>query len=414
MSTKPRLFSDALLRELADEHGTPLYVYDADTLIARARELVGLRDAGRGFDAVRYAQKANSNLAVLRLLREQGVLIDAVSAGEIERGLLAGFEPREIQFCADLFDDAALAALARQRCEVNLGSADMLEAFARIAGGRGVTLRINPGFGHGHDARVSTGGELSKHGIWHEDLPAVAQRARELGLRVIGLHVHIGSGSDLEHLTRPREVLTRCARLFPDTLESLACGGGLPVPYRDGDARLDTRALLAAWNAARTTLERELERPLRLEIEPGRYLVAEAGCLLARVRGLKRAGAREYVLIDAGFDNLVRPAMYGAYHQLSVVGRDREPREPRIVAGPLCESGDVFTQGPGGRIEPQPLPACAVGDLVHIHDTGAYAASMASNYNSRLLAAEILVQNGRARVVRSRQTFADLVRNELP
>src|SRR5262249_53064280 len=147
---KPRLFDDRLLRELADLHGTPLYVYDAATIETRLAELQSARAGARSFDVVRYAQKANANLAVLRLLHGRGAAVDAVSAGEIHRALAAGFEAREIQFCADLFDDAALASLAEHACEVNLGSADMLDAFAPIARGRGVTLRVNPGFGHGH------------------------------------------------------------------------------------------------------------------------------------------------------------------------------------------------------------------------------------------------------------------------
>jgi diaminopimelate decarboxylase len=411
---KARIFDDALLRELAERHGTPLYVYDAATMLARADELNTLRVGERRFDVVRYAQKANSNLALLRLLRERGVLVDAVSAGEISRALAAGYEPREIQFCADVFDDASLALLAQHACEVNLGSADMLEPFARIARGRGVTLRVNPGAGHGHDTRVTTGGELSKHGIWHADLPAVARRARELGLAVVGLHVHIGSGSDLEHLARTSDAMLRCAQHFTGTLAMLSCGGGLPIPYREGEPRIDLRGLLRAWNAARESLEAACARPVRLEIEPGRYLVAEAGCLLARVLGRKRNGELDYILLDAGFNDLLRPALYGAYHEISIVGRDGEPRGPRVVAGPLCESGDVFTQSRGGIVEPRLLPDARAGDLACIHDAGAYGASMASNYNSQLLAAEILVHNGRPRVVRVRQTLADLLRNDLP
>jgi len=406
---KPRIFDDALLRELAAKHGTPLYVYDAATIVARAREL----QAPRVFDVVRYAQKANPSLAILRLLRANDVQVDAVSAGELHRALAAGYAARDVQFCADVFDRDALELISQHPFEVNLGSPDMLEQFARLGRGKRVTLRINPGFGHGHGSKVHTGGEESKHGIWHADLPAVARRAKELGLSITGLHMHIGSGSDLDNLARVGEALLECAREVRGTLEMISCGGGLPVPYRANDPRFDVARFAQLWAAARERVDALIGRRVRLEIEPGRYLVAEAGALLCEVRGRKRSGDTDYVLVDAGFNNLIRPAFYGAYHAISIVGRDGEPRAPRVVAGPLCESADVFTQGPGGVLEPRPLPDARVGDLLCIHDAGAYAASMASNYNSQLLAAEILVENGGARVVRTRQTFDDLLRSEL-
>jgi diaminopimelate decarboxylase len=405
---KARIFDDLLLRELAAAHGTPLYVYDAATIVARAREL----QATRVFDVVRYAQKANPSLAILRLLRANGVMVDAVSAGELHRALAVGFAPREVQFCADLFDRDALALLGRNAFEVNLGSPDMLEQFAQLGRGRRVTLRINPGFGHGHGSKVHTGGEESKHGIWHADLPAVARRAGELGLAVVGLHMHIGSGSDLDNLARVGEALLDCARAVRGTLETVSCGGGLPVPYRAQDPRFDVARFAKLWAATRERVDQLVGRRVRLEIEPGRFLVAEAGVLLCEVRGRKRSGDTDYVLVDAGFNNLIRPAFYGAYHEISIVGRDGEPRAPRVVAGPLCESADVFTQGPGGVLEPRPLPDARIGDVMCIHDAGAYAACMASNYNSQTFAAEVLVENGSPRVVRARQTFADLLRAE--
>ena len=406
---KARIFDDALLRELAAKHGTPLYVYDAATIVERAREL----QATRAFDVVRYAQKAGPNLGILRVLRDHGVLVDAVSAGELHRALAVEYSPREVQFCADLFDRDALALLAEHEFEVNLGSPDMLEQFARLGRGRRVTLRINPGFGHGHGSKVHTGGEASKHGIWHADLPAVARRAEEIGLAVVGLHMHIGSGSDLDNLARVGDALLDCARAVRGSLETISCGGGLPIPYRAREPRFDVARFAAHWAATRERVDQLVGRRVRLEIEPGRYLVAEAGVLLCEVRGRKKSGGTDYVLVDAGFNNLIRPAFYGAYHEISIVGRDAEPCAPRVVAGPLCESADVFTQGPGGVLEPRPLPDAKIGDVMCIHDAGAYAACMASNYNSRTLAAEVLVENGAPRVVRARQTYADLLRAEV-
>ncbi len=411
---KPRLFDDALLRECAARFGTPLYVYDAEVLQRRARELREARASdGRGFDVVRYAQKANPNLSLLQLVRGAGLEVDAVSAGELRRALIAGFEPRRTQFCADLFDRETLALLEERPFAVNIGSPDMLEQLAAHSRAtRNVTLRLNPGFGHGHDAKVSTGGAASKHGIWHADAAEVIARARRAGLEVTGLHVHIGSGSDLENLTRAGESLAQAAQHVGASLESISAGGGLPTPYRPGEARFDVQAHVERWCAIRARIERALGRRIALELEPGRYLVAECGLILSEVRGLKRSGEFEYVLVDAGFHNLIRPAMYGAFHHLSVVGRDGEPAAPFLVAGPLCESADVFTQGKQGALEPRELPRPQVGDLVCVHDTGAYGAAMASGYNSQLLAAEVLVHNGQVRLVRARQSFDQLVHNE--
>ncbi|MBK7876148.1 MAG: diaminopimelate decarboxylase [Planctomycetes bacterium] len=397
---------DAQLRALAARHGTPLYVYDGATIEQRVRDLAG-------FDVVRFAQKANSNLAVLALLKRLGCQVDAVSAGEIERALRAGFAPHEIVFTADLFDRAALDAVARLPVEVNCGSPFMLEQLARVRPRASVTLRVNPGFGHGHDRKVNTGGETSKHGIWHTELPAAVARARELGLVVRGIHVHIGSGADLENLERVRGALAELAPLAGPDLALLSVGGGLPIPYREDEERIDVARFTLAWRATQRALEQRLGRSLVLEVEPGRFLVAESGVLLTEVRGEKRTGAVRYVLVDAGFHNLVRPAMYGAYHRITALTHAGVgPATPAVVAGPLCESADVFTQTKDGELDPQLLPPLSEGDLLCVHAAGAYGMSMASNYNSQPLAAEVLVDRGEARLVRRRQTLDELLSSE--
>jgi diaminopimelate decarboxylase len=403
---KPRILPDDLLRALAHEHGTPLYVYHLDVVRERVRDLAG-------FDVIRYAQKANSNLSLLRALRGMGVKVDAVSTGEVRRALLAGFSPADLHFTADIFDRRILELFEHVDVHVNLGSPDMVEQYAAIRPGHDVTLRLNPGFGHGHDLKVSTGGPQSKHGIWREQLAEVLARVARAGLRATGLHMHIGSGSDFAHLARVRAALTEAALAMSEHLVVISTGGGLPTPYRAGERRFDVEQYVAAWRETKAEIELALGRPLTLEVEPGRFLVAEAGLLLAEVRATKSSGDVEYLLVDAGFDNLVRPAFYGSYHHISVLGRDNEPVAPRVLAGPLCESADMFTQSKGGLVEPRDLPHAEVGDLVCIHDAGAYAASMASNYNSRLLAAEVLVDGDRPRLVRRRQTFEELVAAEV-
>jgi diaminopimelate decarboxylase len=403
----PGPLPDASLLALAREHGTPLFVYDAGTIRERCAELRAR------FDVVRYAQKANSNLAILALVRAAGCAVDAVSAGEVERALAAGFRPEEIVFTSDLLDRAALECLARRRVHVNLGSTDMLEQYAALGLAHEVTLRVNPGFGFGHSRGVTTGGGHSKHGIWHAELENALARARGLGLEVTGLHVHAGSGAGLDGLLAVARAVRELAPRVGRSLAILSAGGGLPIPYRPGAERVDLDRFAGEWRAVEAELERALDRPLSLEIEPGRYLVAESGVLLTEVRATKRSDAFEFALVDAGFHNLPRPLLYGAYHEIRVLGRPAgAPLVPQVVAGPLCESADVFTQDEHGRLEPRALPRLAPGDVVCIRDAGAYAASMASNYNSQPFAAEVLVDGRESRVIRRRQELAGLWRDE--
>ena len=406
----PAALSPARLQALAAEHGTPLWVYDAATIRERAASL-------RRFDVVRFAQKACSNIHILKLLREAGVKVDAVSRGEILRALAAGYVPggEEIVFTADLLDHATLATVVEHRIPVNAGSIDMLEQLGATSPGHAVWLRINPGFGHGHSHKTNTGGEHSKHGIWHADLGAALAAVRRHGLKLVGLHMHIGSGVDYTHLAQVGQAMVGLVRqtvAAGHDLHAISAGGGLSIPYREGDAGIDVDHYFGLWDSARREAQALVGHALTLELEPGRYLVAESAVLLAEVRAVKNAGANRFVLVDAGFNELMRPAMYGAFHAMSLIGASGAA-QPTVVAGPLCESGDVFTQGPGGEVLTRDLPAAAVGDLLVIHDAGAYGASMSSNYNSRPLAAEVLVDCELSRVIRRRQTVEELLALEI-
>ena len=404
-------FSPEQLWSLADQFGTPLWVYDAATIRQRIAQV-------SNFDTVRFAQKACSNIHILKLMREQGVKVDAVSRGEILRALAAGYqaggEPSEIVFTADLFDADTLACVVEHGVPVNAGSIDMLHQLGQASPGHAVWLRINPGFGHGHSNKTNTGGEHSKHGIWHTDLPAALAAIKQHGLKLTGLHMHIGSGVDYAHLAEvcgAMVELVRTAHAAGHDLHAISAGGGLSIPYRSGDPVIDTQHYHGLWDTARQQAEAIVGHKLGLEIEPGRFLVAESGVLLGEVRATKNAGSNHFVLVDTGFNELMRPSMYGSYHAMQVLRRDGSTAaaRPTVVAGPLCESGDVFTQGDGGVVLPRDLPAAQVGDMLVIHDTGAYGASMSSNYNTRPLIAEVLVDAGQARLIRRRQTVQELL-----
>jgi len=405
----------ARLRTLAAEFGTPLWLYDAAIIRERIAAL-------KAFDHIRFAQKACSNIHILRLMRAQGVLVDAVSPGEITRALAAGYSSKggqsEIVFTADLATEDTLALVVAEEIPMNAGSIDMLRQLGEKSPGHRVWLRINPGFGHGHSNKTNTGGEHSKHGIWHTDLPAALAVIAQYNLRLVGLHMHIGSGVDYGHLQEVCGAMVALVKTSGLDLEAISAGGGLSIPYRETEPVIDTAHYFGLWDAARKEIEVHLGHAVSLEIEPGRYLVAESGLLLSEVRATKDAGKHHFVLVDAGFTELVRPSMYGSFHAISIVpgnASDVAPRPLRdtVVAGPLCESGDVFTQAEGGVVETRSLPAAKVGDLLVLHDTGAYGASMSSNYNSRPLIAEVLLDGESARLIRRRQTIEELLALEI-
>lgn len=401
------------VEQLARDFGTPTFVYDAAKIVERIEDL-------RAFDNIRYAQKACSNIAILDLMRRHGVLVDAVSAGEIRRAMKAGYsttgDPPPIVYTADIFDREAMDLVVAHGIPVNCGSPDMIDQLGRQAPGREITLRLNPGFGHGHSQKTNTGGEQSKHGIWHTELAECLRSADHHGLGVTGLHMHIGSGTDLEHLAQVCGALEKAAREVGRSLTSISAGGGLPIPYRDGEGYVDLPAYFALWDATRKRLEDAFGHKLRLEIEPGRYLVAESGFLVAQICAIKRMGSNTFYLLDAGFNNLARPILYGAYHPMSIVpsgsgGPTRQMHEV-VVGGPLCESGDIFTQESGGFVCARSLPVAEVGEYLVLECAGAYGFVMGSNYNSKPLAAEVLVQDGRSHLIRRRQSFEDLISGE--
>lgn len=402
----------ANLLPLAQRYSGPFWAYDAAIIQQRIAQL-------GAFDVVRFAQKACSNIHILRLMRAAGVKVDSVSLGEIERAIAAGYQPggEDIVFTADVFDQPTLTRIAELKVPVNAGSVDMLHQLGELSPGHAVWLRINPGFGHGHSQKTNTGGENSKHGIWHSDLPLALAAIQQHGLRLVGLHMHIGSGVDYGHLQQVCDAMVDQVVAFGQDLEAISAGGGLSIPYRFGEEAIDTQHYYGLWNGARQRIAAHLGHPVKLEIEPGRYLVAESGVLVSQVRAVKEMGSRHFVLVDAGFSDLMRPSMYGSYHHISLLPVDGralgDATVESVVAGPLCESGDVFTQLEGGKVETRALPAAQVGDYLVFHDTGAYGASMSSNYNSRPLIPEVLFENGAPREIRRAQTIQELLALEL-
>jgi diaminopimelate decarboxylase len=427
--TNPKLAAKTVpaeypLSRLADQVGTPFFLYDGNILRGRLGALKALTE-GPDLQA-RYAMKANPSWKVLEAVREAGFWIDAVSGNEVLRARRAGFatgaEPPVVMLTADVFRDNALTALLEHRVLPNIGSPGMIDELAG-AGYRGaIAVRINPGFGHGHVQSCDTGGPSSKHGIWSDDLADVAARAAAARLPIVSLHAHVGTGPGIRefdaNMRRLVDVFVELLPRFPD-VQAVNLGGGIPHPYRPDAEPYDLAWYRPVLLDAVERLAAVAKRRIRVEIEPGRYGVAGMAILVARVKDLKRTRANqrgpghEFVMVDAGFADLVRPAMYGSYHHISIVGAGAtRPPEPFIVAGPLCESGDVFTRDDHELLVPRAFGRPDVGDLLVLHDAGAYGAAMSSNYVSLGRAPQVFWENGRATLISRRETLDDLVRAE--
>lgn len=368
----------AELLALADQH-TPRYVYDQGALEKAARTLEGLTSV----DRVLYAVKANAHPEILKLFGSLGLGFECVSPGEIAhvRRTLPDLAPADLLFTPNFASEAEYADALAQGVQVTLDNLFPLERWPETFRGRELFIRIDPGHGLGHHKHVHTGGEASKFGVWPSELDRLADLALKHDVTIIGLHAHVGSGILAPEAWRTTALfLAGLAERFP-SVRVLDVGGGLGVPYKPGQALLDTAAL--DQNLARV---REANPKLSLWLEPGRFLVARAGVLLARVTQTKQKGATHYVGVDAGMNSLIRPALYGSYHDIVNLTRLDQPlTEVANVVGPICESGD--TLGSARR-----LPATDAGDVLLIATAGAYGAVMSSHYNLREPATELFLR----------------------
>jgi len=396
------------LDPIAAAEGTPLYVYSAATIAGRYR---AIDEAFAGYPhAIHYALKANSTLAITRLLRGLGSSADANSGGEIDVALRAGFSPAQVVFTGvgKTTDELAHAIDLGVRM-INVESAGELERVDTLSRERRVrtkiAIRINPDVDAKTHPHISTGLKINKFGIAIAAVPALCAHARGLaGVEVVGLHAHIGSQiTDLDPLARAARSLVALASELAAAgtrIEHLDLGGGLGVSY-DG-SRVPT-----AQEYAAAVLPVVRESGLAIVLEPGRQIVAPAGALLTRVVDVKEAGGEKlFVVMDTGMTELIRPMLYNSFHRIEpVVERGAAPALCDVV-GPLCESSDTLGKD-------RTLPRPEVGELYAVLDTGAYGSVMASNYNRRLLPAEVMVEDGKARVIRRRQTLDDVLALEL-
>ena len=392
------------LQSIVASVGTPAYIYSARAI----------RDAYRAIDdafgsyphAIHYALKANSTLAIVRVLKALGSHADANSGGEIEVALRAGFGPREIVFTGVGKTGGELDyAIASDVGAINAESAGELDRIAARAQAAGrvarVALRVNPDIDAQSHPNISTGLKSNKFGVALQDARGIYRdRRNEKSLQFVGVHLHIGSQiTTAEPLRRAAAALTTLALELRDDrvpLEHVDLGGGLGIAY-------EGRPMITPAEYAAAVLPELRRANIPVVLEPGRAVVGHSGALIARIVDVKRyPDGRQFAVLDTGMTELMRPALYGSFHRIVPVSPRQTAETPWDVVGPICESSDVFARE-------RPLPDLCVDDLVAILDTGAYGAVMASNYNRRLLAPEVLVDDGQWSVIRRRQTLDDVL-----
>lgn len=395
--------------ELLHDWGSPLYVYNENILRLRCRELIHLTSHPSFY--VNYSVKANSNPSLLHIIREEGLVVDAMSPGELHMDELSGFTRDEIIYISNNIDSDELRNAVTHTHLVSVDSLSQLETFGQCAPGNNVMIRFNPGIGAGHHSNVITGGMSTKFGITPDQLPDVFSILTRYDLRLVGVNQHIGSlFMEPDAYLAAVDVLLRLVESLPDKWKNhvrlIDFGGGFGIPYHkyDGEKRLDMISLGQGLHTRISSWTRQHVYAGRFLIEPGRYVVAECGILLGRALATKNNGYKRFVGTDLGFNVLARPVLYDAFHDVEIYGDTAIQREERVqnIVGNICESGDILAKD---RL----LPAICEGDILGILDTGAYGFTMSSNYNQRYRPAEVLINSdGTARCIRRRETLKDL------
>ncbi len=416
---KLKFLTPELAEETRAKFGTPTYLYDEQTLKAQAAKALAFPNAF-GL-TVRYAMKASPNAAILRIFDRCGLQLDASSGWECERAILAGINPEHLSLSTQEFPARAqLERLQARGVQFNLCSLSQIETFGAHFPGQEVGVRFNPGLGSGGTSKTNVGGPASSFGIWHELVPQVRELAAKHRLRVVRVHTHIGSGSDPAVWQRAADLSFNMVRQFPDATV-LNLGGGYKVGRMAEEKTTDLGEIGAPILQKFKTLSEETGRALRLEIEPGTFLLANSCSLLTTVQDVADTGEGGYhfLKLDAGMTEILRPSLYAAQHPVILLPRKPTgAAKPYVVVGHCCESGDLLTPSPAdsGELAPRELPEAGIGDLCVIEGAGAYCSAMsAKNYNSFPEAAEVLLrESGELVLIRRRQTLEQIVQNEVP
>ncbi|MCH7759604.1 diaminopimelate decarboxylase [Patescibacteria group bacterium] len=382
--------------DLIKKYGSPLYIYESEVIRKKYRELVtniNYKDV-----KIYYACKANINQQILKVFKKLGANIEAVSQGEVRLALKAGFKPNQIIYTCSNITDQELKFLIKNKITINLDSLNQFKKYGELNPNSSVSIRINQGIGAGHHQHVITGGPKSKFGIYFSRIEEVKKIAKQYNLNIAGIHHHIGSGILNEKIfIKAMKALLKTARKF-EHLEFIDFGGGFGIPYKPNQKNLAMKKLGREISQLFNDFCKFYGRKLTMIFEPGSYLIAEAGTLLTTVTDIKETPFKTFVGVDSGFNHLIRPIMYGAYHPILNASQIKGRKETVSIAGNICESGDLFAK----NIK---ITKFKIGDILAILNTGAYGFSMSSDYNSRLSPAEIIISQGQAKIIRKRGNY---------
>jgi len=405
---------EAMARAVAEKFGTPVFVYDEAALRAQAAAALNFPNAF-GLTA-RFAMKACPTAGILKIFKDCGLHIDASSGYEVQRALRAGFEAEKISLSTQELPEN-FAELMQKGVRVNACSLSQIERIGQQCPGAEIGVRFNPGMGSGGTGKTNVGGPDASFGVWHEWVGEVQELLKKYALKCVRLHTHIGSGSDPVVWLRVSVMSLELAKQFPE-VDTFNLGGGYKVARVEGETGTDLQTIGVPVKEAFERFAAQTGRKLRLEIEPGTFLVANTCALLCKVQDIVRTSTRLFYKLDSGMTDILRPSLYGAQHPIRVYSSlPNAEMKKVVVVGHCCESGDLLTPAPGEpeTINERDLPQAQIGDLCVIGGVGAYCAAMcAKNYNSFPESAEALItKNGDPILIRKRQTLEQILQNEL-
>ncbi|TVZ22763.1 diaminopimelate decarboxylase [Dokdonia sp. Hel_I_63] len=392
------------LLNVVNTHGSPVYVYDAETITAQYNRLT---NAFKDVKQLRlnYAVKALSNISILQHLKSLGSGLDTVSIQEVQLGLLAGFTPDRIIFTPNGVSLAEIEEVAQMGVQINIDNLSILEQFGTKHPQIPVCIRVNPHVMAGGNTNISVGHIDSKFGISIHQLPHVLRIVENTGMNINGIHMHTGSDIlDIDVFVYATEILFDAAQKFSD-LTFIDFGSGFKVPYKEGDIETNIEELGEKLGKRFNAFAKAYGKPLTLTFEPGKFLVSEAGKFLVQVNVVKQTTSTVFAQVDSGFNHLIRPMLYGSQHEIHNISNPKGRERFYSVVGYICET-DTFANN-------RRISEISEGDILAFDNAGAYCFTMASNYNSRYRPAEVLIKNGEAHLIRKRETFEDLISNQV-
>lgn len=391
------------LLAIAQEFGTPLYVYNAEKIKQQYQKLSKAFDKQTRFF---YACKALSNINILKVVEQQGAGLDCVSINEVQLGLRAGFTPDRILFTPNCVDLAEIEAAMELGVHINIDNISILEQFGnKYAGAYPIFIRINPHIFAGGNYKISTGHIDSKFGISIHQLRHIERIMKSTGLNVEGLHMHTGSEiKDADVFVQGLEIMFEVAEHFPN-LKYIDMGSGFKVPYAKDELETDVQTLGKKVLKAFEKFQKASNKELMLWFEPGKYIVSESGYFLVKTNVIKQTTATVFVGVNSGFNHLIRPMFYDAYHNIENISNPKGPERIYTVVGNICET-DTFAWD-------RKINEVREGDVLVFRNAGAYGFEMSSNFNSRLKPAEVLVVDGKPHLIRKREVFEDLLKNQI-